>query len=199
MKITTTLSAILAMSVSAQAANIVLNAGFDTGDFTSWTVIANSTVVTNRGSAISPQAGTHFAIGVTNDPIAFYQTLTTIASATYELTFYLARPNTNNANMNYRIDVFDGAPAGATEGTGNGDLLDVDLVDSDIPAPIGAWHFKSYQFTATSASTTLRFGDSGTSSVDPAIDTVFVDAIPEPGSLALFGLSGLALVLRRRR
>ena len=65
-----------------------------------------------------------------------------------------------------------------------------------------AWVFfsgVSYPFTAASAQTTLRFLDPGTSGVDPAIDTVSIELIPEPATGALLGLSALTLLRRRRR
>lgn len=59
------------------------------------------------------------------------------------------------------------------------------------------------EFTATNAGATLRFEENSTnsSSRDPFLDAVSVSvtAVPEPSSVALLGLGGLTLILRRRK
>jgi hypothetical protein len=57
------------------------------------------------------------------------------------------------------------------------------------------------EFTATNAGATLRFEENSTNSKgrDPFLDAVSVTAVPEPSSVALLGLGGLTLILRRRK
>lgn len=63
------------------------------------------------------------------------------------------------------------------------------------------WISLSYSFVATGSSTTLTFTSLENNPYGPALDNVAVTAVPEPASLALFGLAGLvgAGVAYRRR
>ena len=56
----------------------------------------------------------------------------------------------------------------------------------------------TYNFIATSDSSTLTFQDTSSDGFGPVIDDVAVSAVPEPSSLALLAAGGL-LMLRRRR
>jgi len=55
---------------------------------------------------------------------------------------------------------------------------------------------ETFTFTADSTTSTLKFYTPDTSGYGPIIDNVVVT--PEPASLALVGLGGLALMSRRR-
>ena len=72
-----------------------------------------------------------------------------------------------------------------------------------IPAARGQGYgtAESLFFTATSATTTLRFTDTSldTVSVDALLDNVAVLAIPEPSTLVLAALGLLGLIMSRRR
>jgi hypothetical protein len=204
------------------AATIVTNGSFEDnsataggrGAFTGWTTVADGSsdwaAEDVRGSIAGAQDGDWFAIGKDNNsnPYYFYQTLTTTIGATYQLSFYAARPNTDdNRAIQLDIDVFNGT---GDPGTASGGLLDQSLFSStgatndDIPAETaGTWNFfdgTDFQFTATSTESTLRFLDNVSTSVDPAIDNVVVEVVPEPGSFALLaGMFGLTWVMLRRR
>ena len=208
------------MSSQLSAATIVTNGSFEDnsataggrGAFTGWTTVADGSsdwaAEDVRGSIAGAQDGDWFAIGKDNNsnPYYFYQTLTTTIGATYQLSFYAARPNGDaNRSIQLDINVFDGS---GDPGTAGGGLLDQSLFSettdesNDIPAnTAGTWNFfggTNFQFTATSTESTLRFLDNVSTSVDPAIDNVVVSVIPEP-SAALFGGLGALLLLRRRR
>jgi hypothetical protein len=77
--------------------NLVQNCGFETGDFTNWTVVANNTPVCNAmtfGPAYGPNSGIYSAclgnVG-TQGPLlgTVSQTITDIPGETYTLTFWL--------------------------------------------------------------------------------------------------------------
>jgi hypothetical protein len=53
-------------------------------------------------------------------------------------------------------------------------------------------------FTATSSSMTLSFTSLQNDWSGPALDEVSVAVVPEPGTFALVGLGGIALVASRR-
>jgi len=46
---------------------------------------------------------------------------------------------------------------------------------------------------------TLRIEKSGLDGMQITVDNILISAVPEPSSMALFGLGGLSFLLRRRR
>jgi hypothetical protein len=183
---------------SVQAASIVLNGSFETGDYTNWTPSPLTGVESSRGEISGAQDGSSFAIGNDQGGFHVYQTIPTVTGTTYDLSFYLARPQTTTTTFHFNMDVFDGI--NGTDGTGDGDLLDANILNGDVAGfPSDGWQQFTFQFTAASTQATLRFGDSGTINVDPAVDNISVEAVPEPGTLTLFGLAGLTVLFRRRR
>ena len=122
-----------------------------------------------------------------------YQTFATEIGATYEISFaYRARKSTNEA---FSFQLFTGDVLNTTTyDFSNGfDLLMDDHTTSH-------WSLYTSTFIGTGLDTTLMFSsinpDKGT--VGNLLDAVSVTQVPEPGTLAVFGLGLLCLSLSRR-
>jgi hypothetical protein len=174
---------------AAQAADLVANGGFETGDFTGWAT--NGNPLYTGVDVNAPQAGSYAAYlgtGVAGTK-TLSQTLNTTAGASYDVIFWLQ----NEADV---LNVT--APNSFAFSWGG--VNKVTLTD----AP--SFAYTKYEFTllATGASTALQF----TFSQLPAywdLDSVSanVSAVPEPSAQVL-SLAGLAVCLaaahvRRRR
>lgn len=172
-------------SAPAAHANLLLNGGFETGDFTSWTV-TNSDSVNSGVNTIAPFSGTYKAF-FTNAPplVTISQIVTTAAGQGYVLSFELA--NTGG-----------GSPSEYTVNW-NGTVL-ADVVNSDS----FAYTLMSFDVLGT-GSDTVTLGFSNTSAGGNGVfrlDDVQLN-VPEPATTALLasGLLGLGIARRtvRRR
>jgi hypothetical protein len=199
------------LSSAALGSNLVLNPGFETGDFTNWTLrtgIPTPWGVTTVGDSVSPHTGSYFADGTcvgagcldNSSGSYFYQDLPTLPGDTYTISFWYDLGDTI---------VGGGGLAELKVGWGLGPLFILDATADDQPDQ-GWVHFTINEM-ATSAGTQLVF----LGRQDPAtlgVDDVCVDLAggacgnaavsPEPDSLVLSGC-GLArigfLALRRSR
>jgi hypothetical protein len=176
----------LAVSLSAgpsicdgTAGNLVANCGFETGDFTAWTLTGNTgfTGVTGGGYANSGNFGAFF--GQVGSDGFLSQTLPTVAG-TVGVSFYLFSPGGTPNDFTVSWDGVDIGP---------------DLVNS------GAFAYTQYAFNLTSlGNDTLRF----TFRQDPSfwgLDDVVVAQTPEPGTMGMLflGLGTVIHAVRRRR
>jgi len=170
----------LASECDAILDNLVLNCGFETGDFTDWTMTPAAVGSHFGVESIHPHTGTEdaFFMGAA-DPDSISQSIPTTPGAIYTVTFWLA----NDENS----DIFSATFGGTT------------LLSFFNMAPFGYTEY-SQNVMATSASTLLAFSGSA------PVDTLFLDdvsvvaaTVPEPASLALL-LSAVAAfsVVRRR-
>lgn len=186
-------------SAGAAQANIVTNPGFETGDFTGWTLSGDTsfTLVDD----FFPHSGSFGAFLGTcdfDDPScdgstgSITQTLATTAGASYDIEFWLNVEITPN----FLSVSFDGIVLDS--------LTDITtFIDGGCshPSPIagGCYTLFSYTASASSATTDLVF----TFQHDPwgwDLDDVSVEAataVPESGSLLLVAVGLIALLALR--
>jgi PEP-CTERM motif len=172
----------LAVSVSmpAQAANIVVNGGFETGDFTGWTLTGNTgfSGVQCPGPGFVPEGNCDAFFGPVGSDAVLSQTLSTLVNSSYEITFQFENDG--------------GTPNDFSASFGGTSLFS----GTDLPA--SPFHLLSFTVPATGSSSTLQFAFRQ----DPAfmqLDAVTVSPVPEPGTMALLGAGIAGLWWRRRK
>jgi len=168
------------VSMPAQAAiNIVTNGGFETGDFTGWTLTGNTgfSGVQCPGAGFVPQGNCDAFFGPVGSNAILSQTLGTQAGSTYLITFQFEN---------------DGGTPNAFSASFGGTTL-----TSGTNLAASPFHLLSFAVLATSSSTPLTF----MFRQDPAfmqLDAVSV-SVPEPGTMALLGAGIAGLWWRRRK
>ncbi len=163
---------------------VVLNGGFETGDFTGWTLGGLDTndmfVDTGSQSGIHPQSGSYLAALGSSGSLGYLsQTLATTPGTAYSLSFWLDSP--------------DGSMPNEFLVSWNGVTL---WNRTNLPAMTG-WTNLQFAVTATGTSTVLQFGSRDDSSF-LGLDDISV-LPPQPGgvtfNLSTFSQSGANLVL----
>jgi hypothetical protein len=142
--------------------NLVTNGGFETGDFSGWTLAADSTRVTNNKSFL--HAGRCGAqLGHADTLGSLSQTLPTAPGQSYLLSLWLANPpNSGGATPNEFAVQWEGA-----------------TISSAVDVPFGGWTNRQFTVTATGTNALLQFAFRH----DPfflALDDVSVVPIPAP-------------------
>jgi hypothetical protein len=179
--------------------NLVTNCGFETGDFTGWTlsgndvpgalnnlygVEGNDPYPTPGGTA--PHSGNYqayFSDQVSNST-TLSQTVATVAGNKYAVSFYLAQELVGPGTVNNSVTVgFNGTTLATLSNVG-----------------VQSYELFTYDVTATAASSLFSL-NMGNDIGEFLLDDVSVTPVPLPASawLMLSGLVGLgALVCRRR-
>lgn len=180
--------AVLLVAPSALRAghiNLITNSGFETGDFTGWTV---GYAATNSDIDIDgiPHSGTYAAeFGQSTEEYdSISQTLTTQAGSTYTLGFWLSNSPgesaTNASNADFQV-LWDG----------------VSLTDINGGNPIdqSGYTYFSFDLTGTGSDTVLFEGYNAPSyyNLDDVSVTADMSDVPEPSSLLLLGTGLLVL------
>jgi len=164
-------------------ANLIVNGGFETGDFSGWTVTGANILGSEYGTTtFKPNSGTYAAwFGAVNGNTDLSQTFGTIPGQVYEGSFWVA--NTNDGNP----------PDNLIQVLWNGDAV---VDGNDVPdAP---WTELDGLMTATAASTTITFVFHNAAGWFD-LDDVSVEAVPEPAAAFLCAAGcGMAALKRRR-
>jgi uncharacterized repeat protein (TIGR03803 family) len=134
----------LTLTVLVPNPNLVLNGGFETSDFTGWTVSGSDTndvfVDDGSNSGLLPHSGSYCAaLGPTNALGYLFQPLATIAGARYTLSLWLDSP--------------DGQTPNEFLVSWNG----ITLFD-ETNLPVIGWTNMQFVVTASGTSTVLQFG-----------------------------------------
>lgn len=183
---------------TVQAANILTNGDFNTGDFSSWWTWVPPD--TDRNVQIEPGSGYSFD-GTDNariwsaadwgaGPGAIGQTVDMIEGTSYSFSFdYSARWTESWGSADWLIKYYDSA--WGDSGWEWGELYH----ESPAPNLEGEWLSFSQDFVAPAGAAHADFQIRAYNWTTVYVDNVVVT--PEPASLVLLGLGGL--VLRRRR
>lgn len=183
---------------TAISTNLVANCGFETGDFTSWTI--GGSILDPLGTyygvdsfdANSGNDGAYISQDFNDDgtaPVDLSETLTTTAGKSYYVTFFLEQDTAPTTGYKHALTV----------SWGGASIMSLTPTVA-APGPVGS--FVEYTLTAmaTSASTNLTFAFENDDSYW-SFDDVSVSPTPEPSTYLFTGmaLSVLWLLKPRRR
>lgn len=191
-----TLVAVLGFPAFADV-NLVQNPGFETGDFTDWSIsgpyagVGMNQLILGVGPFIlgsdpGPYSGSYAAyLGGNGSGNILSQPLATTAGQSYSLSFFLAVP-------------------ASTFGPADGQFIEVEW-DGTTLATLGQSYgatngYSRYTYTVTGTGTDTLLFDAYSPSSAFILDNISV-AAPEPGvdGVLALGLVGLAAALRRRK
>jgi hypothetical protein len=197
--------------VPLYAGGLLVNGGFETGDFTGWTTGGNfeDTYVMDGSFYVfgGAQEGTYYTVmGPVGSDGTLSQTFSDTAGTPYTFSFWLAAADGNDGggggvSADFVRSNFVTSGGGDNPSDFGAYWNGSPLLSLTNPSTDGVWNQVSFTVTGTGSDTvSFSFMD------DPAylaLDNVSVSssAIPEPASLTLLagGLLALAFRLRRRK
>ncbi|BBO34530.1 carbohydrate binding domain-containing protein [Lacipirellula parvula] len=168
----------LALLNPAHAVNLVTNGGFETSDFSGWTLNGTPSSLFNIFD-FEPHSGQYamFVADYEADHDQIYQTVPTINGQSYKIEFWLR----NIGLGNDAVQVF-----------WEGNLV---LEQKPVLAPVNQWTLYKASVTATADGSELRLGGFD----EPQVinfDDISVTPIPEPSAL-LLAVAGVAVLVHR--
>jgi PEP-CTERM motif len=173
----------LLLGGQVRAGNLIVNPGFETGDFTGWTVVHNSNGVLGikvysgtLGGLPVAHTGTYAAIfgNYYEHPDSIYQDVPTLSGQSYQIEFWLE--NTGGPQNSFDVSW--------------GGISLLSLQNSSV------FGYTEYTFTesASASATTLEFSGTQTPAAYCLDDVSVVPmgaSVPEPASIALFGIGAV--------